>query len=67
MSSDVQRRDQRKSASFHDAAARAVYTPRFGAIGIAAVAAHASLGKAVRATPAASDIPAILRAGPGSE
>lgn len=67
MPSDVQRRDQRKTASFHDAAARDLYTRHFGAIGIAAVAAHASLRKATRATPAASDIPAILRFGPEAE
>jgi hypothetical protein len=71
MSSDVQRRESAKSASFHDHSARELYARRFGAIGISAVAAglaqSRSLARARRATPAARDIPAILRFGPEAE
>ncbi len=67
MPSDVQRRETRKSANFHDITARDLYVRHFGAIGIAAVAAGAQQRKAVRATPAARDIPAILRFGPEAE
>jgi hypothetical protein len=69
MSSDVQRRETRRTASFHDASARETYARRFGAIGISAVAASAGLAarKAERTTPRAGDIPAILRAGPHDE
>lgn len=67
MPSDVQRREMRASASFHDHSARDLYARHFRAIGIAAVAAGAMQRKAVRATPAATDIPAILRYGPEAE
>jgi hypothetical protein len=67
MPSDVQRRETRKTASFHDLSAQDLYTKRFGAIGISAVAAGLTLRRAKRATPAASDIPAILRFGPEAE
>jgi hypothetical protein len=67
MPSDVQRRDSRKTANFHDHAARDLYVRHFGAIGIAAVAAGASQRATSRATPAARDIPAILRHGPEAD
>lgn len=57
-------RESRKTASFHDRTARELYAPRFGAIGIPAVAAGLRTRKAERATPAFRDIPAILRHGP---
>ncbi len=63
----TQGRETRRTASFHDASARDLYAPRFGSIGISAVAAGLSLGKARRATPAARDIPAILRHGPEAD
>ncbi len=58
------RRETRRTASFHDHSARELYAPRFGAIGIQAVAAGLAGRKAVRQTPPATDIPAILRHGP---
>ncbi len=64
MPSDVQRRDRRKTANFHDHAARDLYVHHYGAIGIAAVAAGASQQRTARLTPVARDIPAILRHGP---
>lgn len=66
MPTDLQsvRREPRKSASFHDTAARELYAPRFGAIGIQAVAAGLQGRGAQRSTPAAREIPAILRNGP---
>lgn len=67
MASDVQRRETRKSANFHDLSARDMYSRHYGAIGIAAVLASASQRKAVRATPAVTDIPGILRFGPEAE
>ncbi|MCO4053855.1 MAG: hypothetical protein HEQ16_07350 [Bosea sp.] len=67
MSSAVQRRDARKSANFHDVTARDLYARQFRSIGIAAVLAGANQHKSVRATPAARDIPAILRFGPEAE
>jgi hypothetical protein len=67
MPSEVQRREMRTSANFHDHAARDLYTRHYRAIGIAAVAAGALQRKAVRATPAATDIPAILRFGPEAD
>jgi hypothetical protein len=67
MSSDVQRRDARKSANFHDVTARDLYARQFGSIGIAAVVAGANQRKSVRSTPATRDIPAILRFGPEAE
>mgnify|MGYP007006639520 FL=1 len=65
--SDVQRRQSRRTANFHDASARELYVAHFGAIGIGAVAAHAAQRKTVRAAPAIIDIPAILRFGPEAE
>jgi hypothetical protein len=65
--SDVQRRQPRRSANFHDASARELYAAHYGAIRIGAVAAHAAQRKTVRATPAITDIPAILRFGPEAE
>lgn len=67
MPSDVQRREMRASANFHDHSARDLYASQYRAIGIAAVAAGALQRKAVRATPSASDIPAILRFGPEAD
>lgn len=67
MPSDVQRREVRSSANFHDISARDLYARHYRAIGIAAVAAGAMQRKAVRATPVASEIPAILRFGPEAE
>jgi hypothetical protein len=69
MSSDVQRRETRRTASFHDASARETYARHFGTIGISAVAAGAGLAsrKAERSTPRLVDIPAILRAAPHDE
>ncbi|MGL4438933.1 MAG: hypothetical protein ACRCUE_06645 [Bosea sp. (in: a-proteobacteria)] len=61
---ELQRRELRASANFHDNSARDLYARHYRDIGIAAVAAGALQGKAVRATPAATDIPAILRFGP---
>jgi hypothetical protein len=67
MPSDVQRREMRASANFHDHTARDIYVRHYRAIGIAAVAAGALQRKAVRSTPAAADIPAILRFGPEAD
>jgi|GEM_PF-4625768 hypothetical protein len=67
MSSDVQRREPRISANFHDKSASDLYARHYRAIGIAAVAAGASQRKGLRATPSARDIPAILRFGPEAE
>lgn len=61
------RREPRKSASFHDLTARETYAPRFGAIGIQAVAAGLHARKAVRQAPSVRDIPAILRRGPEAD
>ncbi len=67
MPSDLQRRNQHKTASFHDPAARDLDARHFGAIGIAAVAAHASLRTSTCATPAASATAPILRLGPEAQ
>jgi hypothetical protein len=67
MSSDVQRRESPRTASFHDLSARDLYARRFGVIGIPAVAASLAQMRVKRATPAARDLPAILRFGPEAE
>ena len=64
MPSDVQRREQPKTANFHDRIARDLYARHYGAIGIAAVAAGASQQKTVPSAPVTRDMPAILRHGP---
>ncbi len=67
MSSDGVRREPSRSASFHDVSAQNLYTHQFRKIGIAAVAASAGQRAVRRATPLATDIPAILRFGPEAE
>ncbi len=57
------RRDARRTASFHDAAARMLYGERFAAIAIPAVAAGVAQARSRCAAPAARDLPAILRNG----
>jgi hypothetical protein len=53
-----------KSASFHDASARSVYTSRFRDIGISAVAASDAQRRSRPAqTPSIRELPAILRNG----
>lgn len=53
-----------KSASFHDASARTVYTSHFRAIGISAVAASDAQRRSRPAqTQSLRDLPAILRNG----
>jgi hypothetical protein len=53
-----------KSASFHDASARSIYTSHFRAIGIPAVAASdAQRRSRPTQTPSLRDLPAILRNG----
>lgn len=61
------RREPRKSASFHDVAARETYASRFGAIGISAIVAGLHARRTARQTPAVRDIPAILRRGPEAD
>ncbi len=56
------RRENPRSANFHDDAARQVYAPRFRAIGIAAVAAG-TRRSAVPKALSPRDVPAILRNG----
>jgi hypothetical protein len=64
MSIDISpRRETRKTASFHDASARAIYGSRFGTIAIPAVAAGVTQTRTRRATPAVHELPAILRHG----
>jgi hypothetical protein len=67
MPSDVQRREVRASANFHDHSARDLYVRHYRAIGIAAVAAGALQRKTIRVAPATTDVPAILRFGPEAE
>jgi hypothetical protein len=63
MTDAVQRREPRRTASFHDAAARVLYGERFSAIAIPAVAAGVAQAHSRRVTPTAHELPAILRNG----